>query len=483
MMDAIHLPQTNIISMKKVFFTLLALNVLFQISAQNWLPVGSGVGDTRAVRAMISFNGNLIAGGDFRAMGTNTKCKRIAQWNGTEWQNMGAGFNGEVRALAVYNNELYAAGNFDKDSSGNILYVGNIAKWSGTAWLNVAGADAASSDIRAMHVYKGKLHITNMRYDNSTSSVRPVISVFNGSNWADLPGEFKGPVNYAYLYAIAEYKNNLVVAGVFDSVGNVPAHRVAMWNDTVWKSLNLPVGGREQFTPSVIGLGGRGYSLKEYKGKLFMGGIFNSFVQAPGDTITPPLVSWNDTAWTAYRFDQNSGATVHSMQTLNDTFYVIGEFAYYNSNQEIQGVCASLNTALTPPFNELRFYNPATTKLEGFASTLHNGSLFVGGRFSHAGTNTVNNIAQFDPTPVSTSIQNVAAYALKVYPNPAQHYFMVESEGAQNIRLFNTLGEVMMANKLQENSTISVANLASGVYFYHIEMKDKSVSKGKIIVE
>ena len=424
--------------MKLLSTLLLSTVCILQVSAQNWLPVGSGVGDTRDVLALTSFNGNLIAGGDFRAMGSNTKTKRIALWNGSQWQNMGAGFNGEVRALAVFNNELYAAGYFSNDSSGNINYPGNIARWNGSAWQAVSGADADNTDIRAMFVYKGKLHITNMRYDNSINTVRPVISVFDGTTWSDLPGEFKGPVNYAYLYAIGEYKGNLVVAGVFDSVGNVPAHRVAVWNDTVWKGLNLPVSGREQLTPTVIGLSGRGYAIKEYNGKLFLGGIINNFVTGSGDTITPPLVSWNDTSWNAYRFDQNIGATIHSMQVLNDTLYVIGEFAYYNSSQQIQGVCASLNTANTPPFNELRFYNAATNGLDGFTSTLHNGNLYVGGKFSHAGTNTVNNIARFDPTPISTGIQNIAEGNVKVFPNPSNGFIVVESQKGFHFQLVKT---------------------------------------------
>lgn len=468
--------------MKKTFTLILTVSCLLQLVAQSWLPVGSGVGDTRRVKALTSFNGNLIAGGDFRAMGTNTKTKRIAQWNGTAWQNMGAGFSGEVRALAVFNNELYAGGIIEEDSSGIIDYPGNLAKWNGTAWDAVAGFDANSVDVRAMYVFKGKLHVTNMRYDNNLASVRPVISVFDGSSWTDIPGEFKGPLNYAYLYAIGEYKGNLVVAGVFDSVGSVATHRVALWNDTVWKSLNLPVSGREQFTPSVIGLGGKGYAIKEHDGKLFLGGIFNNFVQAPGDTITPPLVSWNDTSWTAYRFDQNSGANINSLLTLNDTLYAMGEFAY-NNNGNPEGGCVSLNTAANPPFNSLRFYNTATNALEVNASALHNGSLYVAGRFSHAGTGIVNNIARFDPTPVATSVQNIPHHEVKLYPNPAHNYFIVENKEALRIHLFNILGEKIQSNPLEESSRIDVANIPSGVYFYQIEMKDKNMLKGKIVVE
>jgi hypothetical protein len=468
--------------MKKLFAFIFTASYLLQLSAQNWLPVGSGVGDTREIKALISYNGNLIAGGDFRAMGANTKTKRVAQWNGTEWQNMGAGFNGEVRAFAVFNNELYAGGNFDKDSSGSISYTGNIAKWNGSAWVVVAGADADNTDIRAMYVFKNKLHVTNMRYDQNIASVRPVISVFDGSSWVDLPDEFKGPLHYAYLYAIGEYKGNLVVAGVFDSVGSVAAHRVALWNDTVWKSLNLPVSGREQFTPSVIGLAGRGYAIKEHNDKLFLGGIVNNFVQNAGDTITPPLVSWNDTSWTAYRFDQNIGATVLSLQSINDTLYAMGEFAYTN-NGNLEGGCVTLNTIASPPFNSLHFYNTSTNAIDVNASTIHNGNLYVGGKFSHAGTNAVNNIARFDPTPISTSISNLQHQYIKLYPNPAHNYFFIENANALRIHIFNILGEKIQTNQLEENTSIDIANMSSGVYFYQIEMNDKNLLKGKLIVE
>jgi hypothetical protein len=469
--------------MKKILCTFgWAMYFATNTIAQNWLPVGAGVGDTREVYALKDFNGNLIAGGDFGAMGTNLKTKRIALWNGTTWQNMGAGFDGQVRALAVFNNELYAAGNFEKDSSGTISYPGRIAKWNGNAWIAVSN-DSQTSDVRAMTVFNGKLYITNMRYDNQINTVRPVVSAFDGTNWSDVPGEFKGPLNYNYLFTLGEYKGKLVAAGVFDSVDNIATHRAAIWNGNNWEALSLPVLGRQQFTPTVTGLAGKVFCIKEFQGKLFLGGIIADFVQTQGDTITAPLVSWNDTSWTAYRFDQNIGANIHNLQELNDTLFTIGEYGYYDKNNQLQTVCDAFDANSNPPFRSLNFYHPSTNAAKGYAATILNNRLYVGGKFSYAGSNQVNNIARFDPSLLNTPIKTLNNQTIAIFPNPASDWIKFNLEDSKNVVLFNVFGQQVLQQEIESNPIVSVHQLEQGIYFYRIVTKKGETHLGTISIQ
>ena len=63
------------------------------------------------VHALMVYNGELIAGGEFTtAGGTEANC--IARWDGTTWSPLDSGMNGEVFALTVYDGELIAGGRF-----------------------------------------------------------------------------------------------------------------------------------------------------------------------------------------------------------------------------------------------------------------------------------------------------------------------------------------------------------------------------------
>ena len=71
--------------------------------SENWrwwdgfsLPVLDG-----RVRALTVFHGDLIAAGAFEMAG-GRRVNRVARWHDGEWQPLGAGFDGDVYALAVF---------------------------------------------------------------------------------------------------------------------------------------------------------------------------------------------------------------------------------------------------------------------------------------------------------------------------------------------------------------------------------------------
>jgi len=96
------------------------------------------------------------------------------------------GVQGEVRAVAVSGNAVYAGGLF---TSADNLAVTNIAKW-------------------------------------------------NGTNWSALDSGVNGAVN-----AIAIGGSAIYVGGVFTSAGTAPANRVACWDGTNWSALGSGIDG------------------------------------------------------------------------------------------------------------------------------------------------------------------------------------------------------------------------------------------------
>ncbi len=91
-----------------------------------WLHLGSGPSTNRVVD-MCVFNGELYV--------TTFLDKDVRRWDGTDWVVVGEMFSSAVNALAVYNGELYAAGNFTHNTS--VPDLRRLAKWNGTGWEEV----------------------------------------------------------------------------------------------------------------------------------------------------------------------------------------------------------------------------------------------------------------------------------------------------------------------------------------------------------
>ncbi|HKQ50568.1 MAG TPA: dockerin type I domain-containing protein [Phycisphaerae bacterium] len=112
-----------------------------------WSALGAApTGSSPHIRAMIVFDPDgigptvqrLIVAGQFTGIG-GISAANIAQWDGLEWSPLGAGANGEVYALAVFDQDddgpnppvLYAGGQF---SGAGGRAANRIAKWDGAAW-------------------------------------------------------------------------------------------------------------------------------------------------------------------------------------------------------------------------------------------------------------------------------------------------------------------------------------------------------------
>lgn len=116
----------------------------------SWSQLGSGVdGDIRALAVFDDGSGEgraLYAGGSFTAAG-EAKANRIARWNGVEWSPLEAGVSGSVASLTVFDDgagsALYVGGNFF-----TVLPVGDsfLARWRGCAVTSRCPADLSGDN-------------------------------------------------------------------------------------------------------------------------------------------------------------------------------------------------------------------------------------------------------------------------------------------------------------------------------------------------
>lgn len=92
------------------------------------------------------------------------------------------------------------------------------------------------------------------------------------------------------------------------------------------------------------------------------------------------------------------------------------------------------------------------------------------------------NIELYDTA--SLSVDKSSTFTLKVYPNPANNYVIVEPDNSEflEISIFDTLGKNVMPNSVLKNSRLDVSSLSRGVYFMRINANSTQVTK-KIIIE
>ncbi len=94
---------------------------------QSWSPLGMGmIGDSTSVFSLSVHNNQLIAGGLFHSV-DGVPAERIASCDGNNWSPLGSGVNGGVRALCTYNGNLIVGGNFSVAGGKAVAY---LAEWS-----------------------------------------------------------------------------------------------------------------------------------------------------------------------------------------------------------------------------------------------------------------------------------------------------------------------------------------------------------------
>ena len=363
--------------------------VAYEPTQRTWSAFGSGLdGPVYALAALQ--NGDLVAAGAFQNAG-GQPANRIARWNGSAWSPLGAGCSARVDALAVLpNGDLVAGGEFT--SAGGVP-ASRLARWNGTSW-------SAFGDL-------------------SSSSFFP----------------------RATALAVAD-NGDLLVGGLFDSVGGIAAEDVARWNGVAWSAIGSGLGAWSSGGSLVALAAGPG-------GRIVAGGWFTTVPAGgfPGNGVA----EWNGSAWvslgagvqanvTALAFEPSGsllvGSGAHVSRWNGSTWSQVGAGAgvvrtltVLPTGTVVAG--GSLQGGPSGATYAQRFdgaaWEPLSVGLDFGAealAVLPNGELVVGGAFTTAGGLPTNRIAkrsggQWLPlgSGLSSGTLNSGVRALAVMPN------------------------------------------------------------------
>lgn len=250
-----------------------------------WGSLGTGLnGQCYALAAMP--NGDLVVGGNFTSAG-GVAANRVARWNGSTWSPLGSGMNDFVHALQLMpNGDIVAGGQFTTAGGVNAVYA---ARWNGSTWSPIGSGFLAEQGAylnQLLLLPNGDLVAVGGFRTAGAATVNR-IARWDGTSWSGFGAGMNGWVFAAVLLP----NGDLVAGGIFSTAGGVPARGLARWNGSAWSELGSGVSANGAPLPiSFV------YSLvTEPSGDLLVGGVFNAAGSVPANNVA----RWNGTGWSA----------------------------------------------------------------------------------------------------------------------------------------------------------------------------------------
>ncbi len=206
-------------------------NWVYRFDGANFNRLGEGVYLTNAVSgfsqtanlyALEEYNGNVIACGEFDRVG-NKSISGIMEWDGSSWDSLGSGLSGNIAGTAAimyphdmckFGTDLVVAGNFLK--AGGIT-VNGIARWDGTQWHNLGAG--FNGTVYGVCVFNGELYVGG-EFTLSGSTALKCMAKWNGTSWVD-PGfrvYYNNSNYYSFVHTLKVFNSKMYIAGGFDRV-------------------------------------------------------------------------------------------------------------------------------------------------------------------------------------------------------------------------------------------------------------------------
>jgi hypothetical protein len=214
-------------------------------NGSEWSDMNSGLygefnGNWSEVYAVQEYHGDLYAGGIYQEAGEPgiiTNC--IARWDGEAWNAMGGGITDRCYTLCVHQDTLLVCGAY---RTFNGTEGRGMAKWDGSIWHQFQPmGNGLNSPAYCQHTYNGELVMAG-DFTRAGNVAAQNIASYDGTSWHPLgSGLASGPVWKPYK-AMIEYDSQLIVAGAIETAGGITVHNIAKWNGSLWGRLGNGFG-------------------------------------------------------------------------------------------------------------------------------------------------------------------------------------------------------------------------------------------------
>ena len=432
-------------SMKqKIIILSFFLFAVMSLQSQTLSAVGAGIPSTYGIfDGTTTYNNEIYAADNVQ----------IYKWNGTNWISLGITVDQAIICMTVCNGELYVGGWFTTFNGNS---VNRIVRFNGTTWQPVGSgilvANNVTGGVEKMIDYNGKLIALGGFIQAGNVSANQIAS-WNGLAWASLGSGLTGGSSTP---AMSVFNNDLYVFSSLSNAGGVPVHNAAKWNGTNWSA----VGNGLNHWPISSTI----FNNNIYVGMSIGGGSASMIEKLDGSNWTNIEQNLIDSSW----------RMVNDLIEFNGCLYAAGLF------DTINGVTVA-NIARYDGNNWFAVDNG----VNGFGNyfTVLNNELYLTGRFTNAGTITVNHVVKFILPPLCTTGINESIDQndfLSIYPNPATNFIYVQKNYRNslksNFKIIDAIGRTVLENETIPN-TINIENLKNGFYIIKFENNAKQLTK------
>src|SRR3989449_366877 len=216
--------------------------------------------------------------------------------------------------------ELYAGGDFTKIGTNTAM--ANFAKFKdSTSTWSAVGSPALNGTVYALAVYKGELYVGGL-FTTAGGAVADRIMKWNGSAYSIVGSTT--PLNLNPT-ALGVYNNELYIGGQFtNAAGITGANSIAKWNGTTWSIVGSPSA-----------LANNVQALAAYCGDLYVGGTFTTAAGIPG---ADRIVKWDGTNYSIVGGATAISSFVNALGVYKGSLYVGGIFTSAGGNTNANGI-------------------------------------------------------------------------------------------------------------------------------------------------
>jgi hypothetical protein len=196
----------------------------------NWITVGlpPGVSAPEGVVASIVFQNKIYFASSFYDTLTNTAFSLLT-FDGANWSELGNNLGSLIYCMAVYNNELYIAGNLL--ANGQYIY-----KWDGVNFVSVGGG--VNHEIWNLRVIGDKLFAVG-GFTHAGSVTANSIAIWDGNNWS----AFSNDTFNIAVDDIAVFNNEIYVTGGFTRINSDTVLYIAKYQGWYLGESNIKKNG------------------------------------------------------------------------------------------------------------------------------------------------------------------------------------------------------------------------------------------------
>ncbi len=196
-----------------------------------WFPLQGGVDGP--VSTLGVFNGSLIVGGQFHTAGAGLAAECVASFNGNSWQALGSGLTLSGRTAwaqsqTVWNGTLIVGGTFT--SAGGVP-ANYLAAWDGTAWQEVgAGIQGPNLQVAALLVDSTGALVVGGTFSTAGSVTCNGLARWDGAGWSAYGTGFVMDYSTGGVWDLEFFDGSLFAVGSMNTAGGKKSNNIARWD-------------------------------------------------------------------------------------------------------------------------------------------------------------------------------------------------------------------------------------------------------------